>query len=89
MRQLFLLLFYFCYSTKADGYYDKDGNFFYKNIDFMAPEDRISNGKTAELGQFPYHAKLDLQDSNGKFFRCGGSLIASEWIVTAGHCIKG
>uniref|UniRef100_T1H1K8 Peptidase S1 domain-containing protein n=1 Tax=Megaselia scalaris TaxID=36166 RepID=T1H1K8_MEGSC len=55
----------------------------------MAPEDRISNGKTAELGQFPYHAKLDLQDSNGKFFRCGGSLIASEWIVTAGHCIKG
>lgn len=83
-----LILLSFLKLLRADGFFDKDGYFYYEDIDFLTPENKISNGKTAELGMFPYHAKLDLRNSDGKYFRCGGSLIASDWIVTAGHCIN-
>ncbi|KAL5284191.1 hypothetical protein ACFFRR_006455 [Megaselia abdita] len=50
---------------------------------------RISNGEDAKLGQFPYQAFLQLNNEEGKIFRCGGSIIDKNWIVTAAHCTIG
>lgn len=44
---------------------------------------RIVGGQFAEEHQFPYQIGLFL-DGN---FRCGGSIIDSQWILTASHCV--
>jgi len=43
---------------------------------------RITNGSPAERGQFPWQVALII---DGSWF-CGGSLINSQWVLTAGHC---
>jgi secreted trypsin-like serine protease len=43
---------------------------------------RITNGLTASRGQFPWQVALII---NGASF-CGGSIISSQWVLTAGHC---
>lgn len=55
----------------------------------LAFEARISKGKDAELGQFPYQTLLQLRNEKGKVFRCGGSIIHPNWVVTAAHCTNG
>ncbi|XP_055532603.1 collagenase-like [Wyeomyia smithii] len=52
-----------------------------------AEQSRIINGKDAELGQFPYQAKLIIDMPEGRAL-CGGSLLSDEWILTAGHCVE-
>lgn len=54
-----------------------------------ADEARISKGQDVELGQLPYQALLQLRNDKGKIFRCGGSIISPNWIVTAAHCTHG
>ncbi|XP_006156799.1 mannan-binding lectin serine protease 1 isoform X1 [Tupaia chinensis] len=45
---------------------------------------RIFNGHPAQEGTSPWIAMLT--DPNGQPF-CGGSLLGSDWIVTAAHCL--
>ncbi|KAM7348561.1 serine protease 1-like [Cochliomyia hominivorax] len=50
-----------------------------------AVEGRITNGKPAKPGQFPYQVGLLKNRSDW----CGGSLISDSWILTAAHCTNG
>ncbi|XP_053686932.1 serine protease SP24D-like [Sabethes cyaneus] len=47
------------------------------------PQDKIVGGQFAEAHQFPYQVALFYRNS----FRCGGSVIDSQWVLTAAHCI--
>ncbi|KAG5667011.1 hypothetical protein PVAND_015014 [Polypedilum vanderplanki] len=47
---------------------------------------RISRGQTATDTQFPWAAQMGINLQNGGY-RCTGSLIKANWIVSARHCI--
>lgn len=45
-------------------------------------EKQIAGGTLASLGQFPWQAAILVDDK----IHCGGSLIYSNWVLTAAHC---
>jgi trypsin len=51
-------------------------------------EQSIIGGTAAPTGSNPWQARLSITKSNGTYL-CGGSLIASRWVMTAAHCIPG
>ncbi|KAK9758495.1 Trypsin [Popillia japonica] len=48
---------------------------------------KIVGGADATEGQFPWQVSLRYASNNEHF--CGGSIIRSKWILTAGHCVAG
>ncbi|KAJ8712706.1 hypothetical protein PYW08_008010 [Mythimna loreyi] len=48
---------------------------------------RIVSGWDALPGQHPHHAALRMVNSAGSVARCGGSIIAKEWVLTSANCI--
>jgi secreted trypsin-like serine protease len=45
----------------------------------------VVGGTQADIADFPYQVGL-LLTRNGNKYRCGGSIIAPNWVVTAAHC---
>ena len=43
---------------------------------------RIVGGTETEVNEYPWQARLE---RNGVFF-CGGSLLNSNWVLSAAHC---
>ena len=44
---------------------------------------KIVGGQVANVGDWGWQVAL----IRNKYFICGGSLINSQWILTAGHCV--
>lgn len=44
---------------------------------------RVVNGADATLGEWPWQARLQFNNNHV----CGGTLVASEWVMTAAHCM--
>merc|ERR1712183_803175 len=49
---------------------------------------KIVGGTEASPGEFPHQIAL-LRGGVGGSLMCGGSVVASNWVVTAGHCCDG
>ncbi|XP_066291724.1 chymotrypsin B-like [Branchiostoma lanceolatum] len=52
---------------------------------------RIVGGNTAQQGSWPWQVVVRNwvgTPGSGSYYLCGGTLVDSEWVVTAGHCIN-
>uniref|UniRef100_A0A1A9WS69 Peptidase S1 domain-containing protein n=1 Tax=Glossina brevipalpis TaxID=37001 RepID=A0A1A9WS69_9MUSC len=50
---------------------------------------RISGGTNTSIVEFPWSVLVEYAKEDGtKGHFCGGTLIASKWVLTAAHCIK-
>lgn len=51
-----------------------------------ASSSKIINGELASEGQFPHMVQLAIRKTDSTKY-CGGSLLDSQWVLTAAHCI--
>jgi len=50
-------------------------------------ETNIVGGEPAGVGKFPFQVALGYKDHNNEIeYKCGGSLIADDIVITAAHC---
>ena len=49
---------------------------------------RVIGGQAATLGQFPWQVAVQIDLGGGSQELCGGSIINSKFILTAGHCMR-
>ncbi|PVU98963.1 hypothetical protein BB559_001128 [Furculomyces boomerangus] len=54
------------------------------NIDNMV---RIIGGVDANISNYPFSVLVKITSSGNGGATCGGSIISSNWILTAGHCL--
>ncbi|XP_029434135.1 chymotrypsin-like elastase family member 3B [Rhinatrema bivittatum] len=52
------------------------------------PNARVVNGENARPYSWPWQVSLQYQKDGAFHHTCGGSLIAPNWVLTAGHCIS-
>ena len=45
---------------------------------------RIVGGQETEIHEYPW--QVGIEWSHGSHIFCGGSIISTEWILTAAHC---
>lgn len=55
----------------------------------MPSKPRIVGGSEAREHSHPWQASLQMKTSSGFSHICGASVISSNWLVTAAHCVDG
>ncbi|XP_003471391.2 chymotrypsin-like elastase family member 3B [Cavia porcellus] len=53
-----------------------------------SPSGRVVNGEDAVPYSWPWQVSLQYERNGAYHHTCGGSLIAPNWVLTAGHCIS-
>ncbi|CAO1429536.1 unnamed protein product [Diamesa hyperborea] len=61
---------------------------FTKPCGIVNVDNRVSFGRDTALYQFPWSALLKYQKDDVFIFKCGGSLISDNYVMTAAHCLK-
>ncbi|XP_073814913.1 serine protease ea-like [Musca autumnalis] len=55
----------------------------------VSMSNRILRGNITDIDEFPWMALIQIKTGPSRFhFNCGGSLINSRYVLTAGHCVK-
>jgi secreted trypsin-like serine protease len=50
-------------------------------------ESKIINGRQSESSAWPWMAYIVFTNNDGSKSMCGGTLVASQWVLTAAHCV--
>uniref|UniRef100_H0UTV2 Peptidase S1 domain-containing protein n=2 Tax=Cavia porcellus TaxID=10141 RepID=H0UTV2_CAVPO len=53
-----------------------------------SPSGRVVNGEDAVPYSWPWQVSLQYERNGAYHHTCGGSLVAPNWVLTAGHCIS-
>ncbi len=60
---------------------DPGDHFFYFYTGIRQEESKITGGASADISNFPWQVYLESGN-----FRCGGTIISGNWVLTAAHC---